>query len=333
MKPPLTDVPLRLYRDAEALPGEVDQRRLTEDSTREAIRFVRAARDRPFFLYLAYTMPHVPLHVSERFAGRSARGLYGDVVETIDWSVGEILRALEASGHDDDTVVLFTSDNGPWLRERENGGSAGLLREGKGTTYEGGMRVPCIVRWPGGIPAGAVRSEPVSALDVLPTLLDLAGIDAPRRVRLDGRSIAALLAGGSAPPREPFFYFQGAFLEAVRDGKWKLREALPVDSSATSSRPEAIVAALERSAAEKRALLATEVVPEAQVRPTAELYDLDVDPSERFNLAEQQPEVVARLRSVMADFARGLEPGSGFDEVRHGFVQRLERRRREESSR
>ncbi len=311
MRPPRTEVPLRLYRNAEALPGEVDQATLTERYTEEALRFLRESNDRPFFLYLAYTMPHRPLFASERFAGKSRRGLYGDAVETIDWSVGEVLRALRETGHEDDTLVLFTSDNGPAISRGLEAGSAGLLRGGKGSSYEGGMREPCIVRWPSRVKPAQVRADVASTLDLFPTLLDLARIAPPAQRILDGRSLVPLLDGNPLPTDRTLYYFKGGFLEAAREGKWKLRETAPEGSGRTHA--TVIAAFLERTLTEKRSFTTAEVFGADAV---AELYDLDVDPSEQWNVAAEHPEIVDRLRRQMARLAREVEPGPAFDLAR-----------------
>ena len=305
MIPPRTKTPLRLYRDARMLPEEVDQSLLTEQYTEEATKLIRAAGDRPFLLYLAYTMPHTPLHVSERFAGRSRRGLYGDAVETIDWSVGEILRALDEAGLAKDTLVVFTSDNGPALGKREEGGSAGPLRGGKATTYEGGMRVPCILRWPGRIAAGQVRSEPASVLDLLPTLAELAGAELPPGPPLDGASIVPLLEGKPYQPAGPFYYHFAGILEAVRDGKWKLREAVPRENWL-----EQVSSILKLTNGSSRTFTASEI---RGITPATELFDLEADPGERIDVAKDHPEIVERLRRMMQEFARAEEPGPAFD--------------------
>jgi arylsulfatase A-like enzyme len=308
MRPPRTEVPLRLYRNDQALPGEVDQGTLTERYTEEALRFLRESSDRPFFLYLAYTMPHLPLYASERFAGKSRRGLYGDAVETIDWSVGEILRALRENGHDDDTMVLFTSDNGPAISRGLQAGSAGLLRAGKGSSYEGGMREPCIMRWPSRIEPAQVRADVASTLDLFPTVLELAGIAAPPDHRLDGRSIVPLLEGRPLASDHPLYYFKGGFLEAVREGKWKFRETA---AEGTGRAHEAAIAAfLERTRSEGRSFTSAEVLGAAAI---PELYDLDVDPSETSNVAGEHPEIVDRLRRQMTELARSVVPGPAFD--------------------
>ena len=226
--------PLPLWRDTTVVETEPDQRPLTQRYTEEAARFVaEAAGDgQPFFLYLAYAMPHIPVAASDPFAGRSRAGAYGDAVEEIDWSVGRVLDALAAAGVADDTVVLFASDNGPWLFGDDklvgglvgpfDRGSSGLLRGGKGTTFEGGFRVPGVVRWPGVTPPGAVSAEPISFLDVFPTLVRAAGGALPLEGALDGRDVRPLLAGGALGDA-PFPYFDGTEPEAVRLGRWKLR--------------------------------------------------------------------------------------------------------------
>ena len=214
-------------------------------------------------------MPHVPLAASVKFAGQSKRGLYGDVVETIDWSTGQILDTLKELGLDEHTLVIFTSDNGPWLRKGEHGGAALPLRDGKGTTWEGGHRVPCIARWPGRIPAGKVCAEFAGTMDLLPTVAGLVGAKLPADRVIDGHDIWSLLADkqGAKTPHEVFFHYStpGA-LEAVRSGKWKLF-----------------------------------------LRDPVELYDLDADLGEMTNVAEKHPAVVAQLRDRAAKFVEQLE--------------------------
>jgi len=257
-----------LMRGEKVIEQPVDQRTLTERYTTESIKFITENKDRPFFLYLPHTMPHVPLFVSKKFAGKSARGLYGDVIEEIDWSTGRILDALKGLGLDDDTLLVFTSDNGPWLVKGADGGSALPLRDGKATTYEGGVRVPCVMRWPGHIPEGVVSHELATAMDLLPTMVALAGAEAPQDRVIDGRDIRALVAGEAEAksPHEAFFYHtrQGA-LDGVRSGPWKLLLHEP-----------------------------------------AELYHLEKDISESTNVAAENPEVAARLRRLAADFADDL---------------------------
>lgn len=222
--------PIPLIRGEKIIEQPANLNTLTQRYTAEAVKFVEANRDRPFFLYLPHTMVHVPLAVSDAFRGRSKRGLYGDAVEEIDWSTGRILDTLARLGLDDNTLVLFTSDNGPWLKQGANGGCALPLRDGKGTTYEGGVRVPCVVRWPGKIPAQTVCDEMTTEMDILPTFARLAGTNEPTDRIIDGRDIWPLMAGtkGAVSPHETLFFYRGNRLEAVRSGKWKL--ILPHDS-------------------------------------------------------------------------------------------------------
>ncbi len=263
-----------LMRNEEVIEQATDQRLLTERYTAEALKFIQANKDRPFFLYLPHSMPHVPLFISERFKGRSKGGLYGDVIECIDWSVGEILKALKTHGLDENTLVFFTSDNGPWLIMGKRGGTALPLREGKGTTYEGGLRVSAVCRWPGKVPAGKVCSEMCMTMDLLPTLAKLAGTAAPSDRVIDGKDIWPLMSGkgGAKTPHEAFLYYsRSGQLSAVRSGKWKLHLK---ESIYYRKRPK----------------------PE---RPwTMELYDLAADVSEKHNLAASHPEVVGRLKAL-----------------------------------
>ncbi|MGD8866381.1 MAG: sulfatase [Gemmatimonadales bacterium] len=282
MMPPWvqTERPLELWRDTLAIEYPVDQNTLTERYTEEAIRFIREAGDEPFFVYLAHSMPHVPLHTSERFRGRSAGGLYGDVIETIDWSAGRILDVLEEEGLDERTLVIFTSDNGPWSEMPErmfregriqpwDAGTAGPLRGSKATTWEGGVRVPFIARWPGRIPAGRVGAEMATTMDLYTTLLGLAGAEPPADRALDGLDVWPFLTGRAGSPREYFYYVYPDRLEAVRDRAWKL--------------------VVRRSESEQAAIF--------------ELYDLRVDPYERWDVAAAHPDVVERLKERMIAFA------------------------------
>jgi uncharacterized sulfatase len=274
------DAPLRLYRGTQELPGEVDMASLTERYTSEALAFIRDNRARPFFLYLAHSMPHVPLGAPPRFAGTSAGGRYGDVIETIDWSVGQVLDALRDAGVERNTLVIFTSDNGPWMDMpprmlvdprivRTDAGSAGPLRGSKGTSWEGGTRVPFIARWPGRIPAAGVSSGLARTLDILPTIARIAGQPLPPNRTIDGQDLLAFLEGQSPSPAEEFFYYSsGGRLEGVRDRRWKLHLAFP-----------------------------------DQGGPKTELFDLLADPSERWDVAAEHPDIVARLQERMRRFA------------------------------
>lgn len=248
--PTFVSPPTPLMRDEEVVESDPDQAQLTRRFTEEALRFIDEHRERPFFLYLAHSMPHVPIAASEPFAGKSEHGLYGDVISEIDWSVGQILEKLEALGLDENTIVFFTTDNGPqvwegedsgWIWTPENdgretrgevgyrSGSAGPLRGNKNTTWEGGMRVPMIARWPGRIPAGAVASEMATAMDLLPTIARITGSSLPKDVPIDGYDISALLRAepGAETPYAAFYYYRDDRLQAVRSGRWKLHVFRP----------------------------------------------------------------------------------------------------------
>ena len=264
--------PTPLLRDETPIEEPADQATLTERYTEEAVKFIEINRHRPFFLYLPHTMPHVPLFVSERFKDKSAAGLYGDVIECIDWSTGQILDAIAKLGLDGNTLVIFVSDNGPWLGKGKNGGCALPLRDGKFSTYEGGMRVPCVMRWPGRIPAGKVCSELATTLDILPTFARLAGAEPPKDRIIDGKDIWPLMSGaeGAKTPHEAFFYYRGYNLDAVRSGKWKLHFAHKVGGG--KGKPPREVPAV--------------------------LYDLDADIGEKTDVAAANPDVVKRLEAL-----------------------------------
>lgn len=218
--------PLPLFEGNERLRtvDEHDQKMLTTWLTVKAVDFINRNRERPFFLYVPHPQPHVPLYVSDRFAGTTERGLYGDVIAEIDWSVGEILNAISTNGLDENTLVIFTSDNGPWLSYGTHAGSAEPLREGKGTAWEGGVREPCLMRWPGTIPAGTVCDSPGMHIDLLPTLAGVIGADLPEK-KIDGKDILPLITGaaGAKNPHDSYwFYYKQNELHAVLKDGWKL---------------------------------------------------------------------------------------------------------------
>jgi arylsulfatase A-like enzyme len=259
-----------------------DQTKLTTWYTERAVKFIEKNRERPFFLYLAHNMPHVPLFVSPRFQGKSEQGLYGDVIMEIDWSVGQILETLQRLGLDENTLVIFTSDNGPWLSYGHHAGSAGRLREGKGTTWEGGVRVPFIARWPGRIPAGKTNHESAMTIDLLPTIARLTGAKLPS-YKIDGKDISPLLLDqpGAKSPQEAYLFFWGKELQAVRSGPWKLYfphtyRTLAGKEGGRDGRP-----ALYKDG-----------------KCGLELYNLEKDLSEKTNVAAQHPEVVRRLEAL-----------------------------------
>jgi arylsulfatase A len=198
-----------------------DQRTITRRYTAEAVDFIREQKEKPFFLYLAHSLPHVPLFRDEPFVDHSRAGLYGDVIEEIDWSVGQVLQELRSQGLSEKTMVVFTSDNGPWLTFHEQGGSAGPLRNGKGTTFEGGMRVPSLFWMPGTIPAGVVTAELGSTLDLLPTIASMGGAKLPKNLVLDGFDLTGLLVNRKPSPRQSMFFYRGYRLMAIRQGRYK----------------------------------------------------------------------------------------------------------------
>jgi arylsulfatase A-like enzyme len=264
-KPEYWDVPL--MQNERVIERPVDHRTLTKRYTDQAVRFIAENKNRPFFLYLAHSLPHIPLARSDEFVGHSAGGMYGDVVEEIDWSVGKVLDALRASGIERNTLVLFTSDNGPWLPFRDHGGSAGSLKQGKGSTWEGGVRTPAIFWWPGTVRPGVV-TEMGSGLDLLATAASLAGARVPADRPIDSIDLTAALTGIGPSPRSELFYYWDSELRAVRTGKYK---AHFITSGAYDD-------------------------PEPRtVRNPPLLFDLSVDPAERFNIAAEHPDVVADL--------------------------------------
>jgi len=261
-----------------------DQTQLTTQYTERAVRFIEKNKNKPFFLYLAHSMPHVPLFVSDKFKGKSAQGLYGDVMMEIDWSIGEVLKALKKNGLDKNTLVIFTSDNGPWLNYGNHAGSTGGLREGKATVYEGGQRVPCLMRWTGKIPAGRICNQLMSAIDLLPTIAKFCDAPLPS-LKIDGVDISALMLGDeTASPRKYFLYYYDVNnLKAVRNDRFKL--VLP-----HTGRTYVGFLPGKDSQAGK--------VNNQNKEPLA-LFDLRRDPGERYDVQSMYPEVVAELMKVV----------------------------------
>lgn len=263
-----------------------DQAELTTLYTQQAVDFIYRNQDNPFFLYLPHSMVHVPLGVSDKFKGQSEQGMYGDVMMEVDWSVGEVMRTLEETGLDKNTIVIYTSDNGPWLNFGKHAGSAYPLREGKGTAWEGGVRVPCIVRWPDKIEAGRTTDQLVTTLDLLPTIAAITGADLPEK-KIDGLDVTGVLFTDTAvSPRDEFFYYYEGTLRAIRKGKWKLM--LPHRSRSYEG--------LEPGRDGFPGPTSTIDVPLA-------LYDLEADVGEQNNLLSQYPEQVKALER-MADSVR-----------------------------
>lgn len=259
-----------------------DQPHLTTWYTERAVKFIESHREGPFFVYLAHSMPHVPLFVSEKYAGKTPRGLFGDVIAEIDWSVGQVLDALARTGLDEKTLVLFTSDNGPWLSYGNHAGSARPLREGKGTAFEGGVREPCVMRWPGHVPAGTTCSELAATIDILPTMARLIGADLPADRPIDGRDIGPLLTGqaGAKTPHDAFYYYWDRELQAVRSGPWKLHFPHAYRTLAGAPGHDG------------------KPGPYRQGRIGLALFNLEDDPGETTNVAPEHPDVVAHLESL-----------------------------------
>lgn len=276
-----------LVRDNVVIEVPADQTQFTQRYTRETIRFITENKDKPFFVYLAHNMPHIPLHASENFVGGSNRGIYGDTIQELDWSTGEILRSLKKLGLEKNTLVIFTSDNGP---NTGKGGSAGPLKGGKGSTLEGGVRVPFVARWPGTIRAGAESDEAITGMDLLPTLAKLAGAQVPDDRVIDGKDIWPLLAGeaDAKSPHEAIYYLRGRGVPAIRVDDWKYRIANDKPPKANKSKRQ----------------------PASDSRPkkinVETLYNLKDDIGEQNNLFAEHPEIVARLKERIAKFETEL---------------------------
>lgn len=303
--------PLPLYEGEKVIELDPDQSQFTRRCTERAIQFIERNAARPFFLYLPYIMPHVPIFASEKFKGRTAAGPYGDVMEELDAAVGDVLAALNRLNLDQRTLVIFISDNGPFLSYGEHAGSATPLREGKLTTFEGGMRVPCLVRWPGTVPAGRVCADPFMGIDWLPTLTDLVGGKSSTRP-IDGRSAKALILGeaGARPPHETLAFYSGEALQAVRNGPWKLHfphpyitvAAEPGRGGKPSNWGKLAPTAITQSGVEGIATRHGYRIEHLELS----LFDVESDPGERRNLAAAHPEIVERLRAAAETFRRDL---------------------------
>jgi len=260
-----------LMRDLKIVERPADQTTITRRYAEEAVAFIKKNKDEKFFLYLPHSLPHVPLFRSKEFEGKSLRGLYGDVIEEIDWSVGHVLQTLRDLKLDQNTIVWFTSDNGPWLTFKDHGGTAGLLREGKGTTWDGGMREPSICWWPETIPAGQVSAELGTTMDIYSTSLALAGARLEKDRIVDGYDLTESLKGNSKSPRENVYYYRGTRLMALRKGPWKAHFATQESYTGNNK--------------------LTEHDPPV-------LYNLEVDPSEQWDVAEEHPEIIAEIKAV-----------------------------------
>lgn len=280
--------------------GDAAQDQLTTWYTEHAVSFIHRHKGQPFFLYVPHSMVHVPLHVSDKFRGKAARGLFGDVVEELDWSVGQILAALKEDGLDERTLVMFCADNGPWLSFGDHAGSAQPLREGKGTSWDGGVREPTLMRWPGHIPAGEVCDAPLMTIDMLPTIAHLTGAKLPPN-KIDGLDITDVITGKvkQSPHDVLYFYYHENDLEALRSGKWKLELARNYNSlngrpGGKNGRP---------------------VKYESLKIPEPELFDLNTDPGERHDVAADHPDVMQDLLKaadrMRAELGDGLTKQTG----------------------
>jgi arylsulfatase A-like enzyme len=292
--------PVALFEDDRQVEYPVIQANLTKRYTERALAFVEKNRRRPFFLYLPHAMPHKPLAAAESFYQKSGVGLYADALAELDWSVGQLLRKLQALGLDEKTFVAFTSDNGAWF-----GGSCGGLRGMKGSSFEGGYRVPCIARWPGKIPAGHVSHAPAVMMDLFATSLKVAGIAPPRNLILDGRDLMPLFTSAAPGPHEAIFGHQGGRLATVRDARWKLHVLAPRDMFLAFDKPGqrwvdprapdgvTILAPYEQYQPGEHPGLRTGDTPKAMM-----LFDLKNDPGEQRDVAAQYPDEVERLKAL-----------------------------------
>lgn len=273
--------PLPMYRNHKIEEESPDQHLITQKYTKEALNFIKSNRDKPFFLYYASNAPHTPLYASERFEGKSARGRYGDVVMELDWSVGQILNTLKELKLDKNTLVIFCSDNGPWIIQKENGGSAGLLWGGKGSTNEGGTRVPGIAWWPGTVPSAQVNETPVSAFDLFPTFVGLAGGKLSTDRVYDGRNIYPVLTQKVVEKDHVVYYYTRDKLCAVRKGEWKLM----FDNSE-----------IYKNQTPSPAITAPK------------LYNLNHDPAERFDVGKEHLQIVDELTKIYEEHVRQIKP-------------------------
>ncbi|SIN68955.1 sulfatase family protein [Algoriphagus halophilus] len=301
--------PLPLYQNTAVIDTLDDQSMLTTNYTEKALEFIEQSKDQPFFLYLAHSMTHVPLFVSEKFKGKSEQGLYGDVMMEVDWSVGQVRKKLEELGLADNTMIIFTSDNGPWL---SYGGHAGLtagLREGKGTSWDGGIREPGIFVWPNHFPAGKVENQAAMTIDILPTLAEITGSKLPD-LPIDGRSILPMLEGQEMEPKPYYAYYNRNELQAVIYGKWKM-----VMPHSYRSIPEGTVMRNDGIPVKYHMLNLDK----------AALFDLSSDPNETTDVAAKNPEIVAQMNQfaeqARADMGDALTESEGSNLRKHGAIE------------
>jgi arylsulfatase A-like enzyme len=298
---PVTDTSSKLYKEpplalyngdnvSKYIQTMEDQGELTQEYTKFACNFIRQNKDHPFFLYLAHSMVHIPIACSPAFRGKSGVGLFGDVMEEVDWSVGQIMKTLKEAGVDKNTLIVFTSDNGPWLNYGNYAGNTAGLREGKGTNFEGGIREPCAMSWPGHIPAGTVCNKIASTIDLLPTIANICNGSLPDH-KIDGVNILPLLLNNpSANPRKEFvYYYHQNSLEAIRKGQWKL--VFPHKSKSYKVYPPGNDGKSGRI---------------AEVKVPMALYNLSVDPGETIDVQEQYPDIVKQLETLAEEYRKDL---------------------------
>jgi len=279
MTPRVEDFNVPLIRNTEIFERPADQNTITKRYTQETINYIRENKRKPFFIYLAHSMPHIPLFTSENFRGKSVRGLYGDVIEELDWSVGQILEALKEYNLEKNTLVIFTSDNGPWLTFGAWGGSAGLLRGGKGGTFEGGMREPAIFYWPGRIDPDVIM-EIGSTLDLFPTICTIAGCSIPADRIYDGYDLSPILFKTGKGKRNEIFYYRDTIVYAVRKGAFKVHFLTQDDY----------------------------LNEDKIIRNPPLLYNLNLDPSEQHNIANQNPEIIVDIKETLENHKKTIIP-------------------------
>ncbi|QDV23319.1 sulfatase family protein [Aureliella helgolandensis] len=290
---------------------DMDQALFTRRLTERAVEFIERNQTQPFFLYVPHVMPHVPIFASDQFRGQSNFGLYGDVIEEIDWSVGQIVETIDRLGLTDNTLVIFSSDNGPFLSYGSHAGSPGKLREGKLTTFEGGVRVPTIMRWPGKIPTDRSCSTPLMTVDLLPTVCQLIGAELPS-APLDGVDVGHVLRGDAEPgvPHESLAFYSGTELQAIRSGKWKLhfphKYLTPREDLRTDGKPAGYGKLTPKSITES----GVEGIASRHGYRVADLplslYDLEADPGEQQDVSSEHPQVVKRLQAIGQGYRRDL---------------------------
>lgn len=282
-----------LMRNEQVIEQPADQRTITKRYTTEVINHIKKMKKAPFFIYLAHNLPHIPLFRSEEFTGKSRAGIYGDVLEEIDWSVGEILNTLKNEGLDKNTLVIFTSDNGPWHTFKTHGGSAGMLRGAKGGTFEGGMRVPALFWWPEKLKKSVVM-EMGTTLDILPTISKLTGAELPKDRKYDGYDLSPVLFGSGKSPRNTVFYYHGTQVRAIRMGDFKAHFIIQNEYGSQTAHPITSPP--------------LEIPNQKTVLDKPLLFNLATDPGERYNIAENHPEIIAEIRKILEAHLATLKP-------------------------